>query len=83
MRKIKAKKTFFPTATTPQEIYDIISAFDIKKSLGPIPVYILKISKNFFSDKLGDIINLSFRTGIFPDLCKLAKVIPIFKDYVV
>ena len=45
--------------------------------------YILKISKNFFSDKLADIINLSFRTGIFPDLCKLAKVIPIFKDNVV
>ena len=44
-----------------------------------IPVYILKISNNFFSDKLTDIINLSFRTGIFPDLCKLAKVMPIFK----
>ena len=81
MRKIKVFKTFFLTATTPHEIYDIISAFDIKKSLGPnsIPMYIQKISNNFFSDKLTDIINLSFRTGIFPDLCKLAKVIPIFK----
>ena len=81
MRKIKANKTFFLTPTTPQAIYDIISAFDIKKSLGPnsIPVFILKISNNFFSDKLTDIINLSFRTGIFPDLCELAKVIPIFK----
>ena len=81
MRKIKANKTFFLTATTPQGIYDTISAFDIKKSLGPnsIPVYIRKSSNNFFSDKLTDIINLSFRTGIFPDLCKLAKVIPIFK----
>ena len=82
MRKLKGNKTFFLTATIPQEIYDIISAFDIKKSLGPnsIPVYILKISNNFFSNKLTDIINLSFRTGIFPDLCKLAKVIPIFKE---
>ena len=81
MRKLKFDKTFFLTATTPHEIYDIISAFDTKKSLGPnsVPVYILKISNNFFSDKLTDIINLSFRTGIFPDLCKLAKVIPIFK----
>ena len=81
MRKIKVNKTFFLTATTPQEVYDIISAFDMKKSLGPnsIPVNILKISNNFFSDKLTDIINLLFRTGIFPDLCKLAKVIPIFK----
>ena len=53
----------------------------MKKSLGPnsIPVYILNISNHFFSDKLTDIINLSFRTGIFPDLCKLAKVIPNLK----
>ena len=64
MRKLKGNKTFFLTATTQHEIYDIISAFDIKKSLGPnsIPVYILKISNNFFSNKLTDII-LSFRTG--------------------
>ena len=77
-REYMRNKTFFLTPTTPQEIYDIISAFDIKKSLGPnsIPVYILEILNNFFSDKLTDIINLSFRTGI---LCKLAKVIPIFK----
>ena len=39
----------------------------------------LKISNNFLSDVLADIINLSFKTGIFPDLCKLAKIIPIFK----
>ena len=50
MRKIKGNKTFFLTATTSQEIYGIISAFDIKKSLGPnnILVYILKISNFFF-----------------------------------
>ena len=65
----KVNKIFFLTATTPQEIYDILSAFDIKTSLRPnsIPVYTLKIS-----NKLTDIIYLSFRTGIFPDLCKLA-----------
>ena len=76
MRKIKVNKTFFLTATTPQEIYDIISAFDIKKSLGPnsIPVYILKISNNFFSDKLTDIINLTFRTGIFQTYANSLKL---------
>ena len=72
MSKLKVNKTIFLTPANPREIYDIISAFDIKKSLGPnsIPVYILKISNNFFSDKL---------TRIFPDLCKLAKIIPISK----
>ena len=81
MNKLKVNKTIFLTPATHWEIYNIISAFDIKKSLGPnsIPVYILKISNNLFSNKLTDIINLSFKTGIFPDLCKLAKIIPIFK----
>ena len=80
MKKIKVNKTFFLKATTPQEIFDIILAFDLKKSLGPnsIPMYVLKVANTFFADKLCDIINLSFKTGIFPDLCKLAKVIPLF-----
>ena len=81
MAKINVNKTFFLTPATPEELFDIILAFDIKKSLGPnsIPVYILKIANSFFSNKLCDIINLSFQTCIFPELCKLAKVIPIFK----
>ena len=33
----------------------------------------------FFSNQFTDIFNLSFRTGVFPDLCKLATVIPILK----
>ena len=40
-------------------------------------MYVLKVANIFFADKLCDIINLSFKTGIFPDLGKLAKVIPL------
>ena len=43
-------------------------------------MYILKVANSFFSNKLSDIINLSFLTGTFPDLCKLAKIIPLFKN---
>ena len=59
----------------------IILSFDSNKSTGPnsIPIYILKAFNNFFSSILCKIINLVFETGIFPDLCKLAKVIPIYK----
>ena len=32
-----------------------------------------------FAHYLSAIINISFVTGIFPDLCKVAKVIPVFK----
>ena len=52
----------------------------LKKQMGLIvSLYILKICNTLFSEKLADIINLVFKTGIFPDLCKLAKIIPIFK----
>ena len=54
MKKIKVNKTFFLKATTPHEIFDIILAFDLKKSLGPnsIPMYVLKVANTFFADKL-------------------------------
>ena len=41
--------------------------------------YILKVCNTLVSHKLADIVNLVFKTGIFPDLCKRAKIIPIFK----
>ena len=45
MSKLKVNKTIFLTPATTREIYDIISAFDMK-SLGPnsIPVYILNLN---------------------------------------
>ena len=81
MSKVTVNETFFLSPVFPQEIFEIIHSFDMNKSLGPnsIPVYILKIANDFFSHKLCDIINLSFKTGSFPDLCKIAKVIPIYK----
>ena len=81
LSKVKVAKTFFLKPVIPQEIFDIILSYNARKTLGPnsIPIYILKISNNFFSDLLSDIVNLSFKTGIFPDLCKLSKIIPIFK----
>ena len=42
-------------------------------------MYVLKVANIFFTDKLSNIINLALKTGIFPDLCRLAKVIPLFK----
>ena len=63
------------------EILDIIDSLNIRKSIGPnsLPIYILKTCKEFISTSLVKIVNISFKTGIFPDLCKIAKVVPIFK----
>ena len=81
LNEIHCNKTLFLVPTTHNEIFDIIKILDINKSTGPnsIPVFILKIFNCFFSEHLSNIINLSFTTGLFPDLCKIAKVIPIFK----
>ena len=37
------------------------------------------MSNHIFSDLLTEIVNLS-KTGTSPDLCKLSKIIPIFKN---
>ena len=68
--------------TTPEEVFEIIKKLDSNKSLGPnsVPSFLLKTNNSFFSEHLGKVINLSFKTGIFPDLCKVAKVSPIFKS---
>ena len=40
---------------------------------------ILKLLKNDISQQLSDIFNISFLTGQFPSVLKIAKVIPIHK----
>ena len=59
----------------------ILLQLDDNKSPGPsnIPIKLLKISAPIIVPHLVSIFNLSFKTGIFPDLMKLAKVVPIFK----
>ena len=39
----------------------------------------MKLCSAFFSNCVLKIVNLSFVTGIFPDLCQIAKVVSIFK----
>ena len=73
--------TFFLSPSQPDEINKIIGKLDPSKSTGPngIPVFILKTFVNFFSYWLSKLINLCFETGEFPEMLKLAKVIPLHK----
>ena len=45
-----------------------------------IPPNVLKHSSSLISTPLTHIINLSLRTGIFPNKLKFAKVLPLFKS---
>ena len=73
--------SFFLAPTVPGEVEKLIDALDSTKSTGPnsVPVFILKSLKPFFSTWLSSLINLCFKEGAFPDVLKLAKVIPIHK----
>ena len=71
----------FLTPTDKNEISLIIFSLDSHKSSGSnnVPVKILKLLKNNISQQLSDIFNMSFSTGQFPSVLKIAKVIPIHK----
>ena len=73
--------SFFLSPTVPAEVMKIIDALNSSKSVGPnsIPVFLLKSFKDFFSKWISELVNLSFVTGTFPDLLKIAKVTPIHK----
>ena len=81
LNNVNCDKTLFLVPVVSHEIVKVIDSLDINKSTGPnsIPVYILKILKPFFSDWLAKLINLSFETSVFPDILKVAKVVPIHK----
>ena len=63
------------------EIKNIISSFNINMGNGPnsINTHILQLLKEDISGQLSEIFNLSFSTGLHPDLFKMSKTIPIFK----
>ena len=64
------------------EIVRLIDSLENSKASGPhsIPTEILKLIKFNICYPLKEIINLSFATGVYPDILKIAKVIPIFKN---
>ena len=55
--------------------------FESSKSTGPngVPLFLLKTFCDFFSYWLSKLVNLSFQTGVFPDLLKVARVNPLHK----
>ena len=79
--KNRSDDSFFLSPTDKYEIINIISSLDPTKSTGlnSIPTKILKLLKNDISTQLSDIFNVSFSTGIFPTILKIAKVVPVHK----
>ena len=75
------ESSFFITPASPEEIKVIINSLKSVKAVGThsIPICLLKILSEYIAVSLCDIVNESFSSGIFPDMIKLAKVIPLFE----
>ena len=64
------------------EVISIVNGLNNKFSFGcdNIPVDVVKKCATAIAEPLAALINCSFRTGLFPDRLKIAKVCPIFKS---
>lgn len=65
-----------------KEIIEILKGFEPKKSCGydNIQMSTLKLLANSIAQPICSLSNSMFRTSIFPDSLKIAKVVPIFKS---
>ena len=73
--------SFFLSPTDSVEISTFISNMNNHKASGPnsIPTFVLKQLNNEISIVLSKLFNLSFATGVFPDILKVSSVSPLFK----
>ena len=73
--------SLFLKPTNEEEINSIIKQMKTNTAIGPnsIPTKILKMSQQIIAKPLGYLINLSFSTGVFPDLLIIASITSVFK----
>ena len=74
-------QNIFLSPTDPVEVDRIITSLKSKRSAGHdgMSTHFLKLIKNNLLIPMTAIINKSIETGIFPEVLKLAKVVPIYK----
>lgn len=73
--------SFHLTEVTESELFNIVSSLASKSSSGfdGLSVKILKLIFPFIASVLLKIVNKSFASGVFPNIFKIARVIPLHK----
>ena len=73
--------SFIIYPTTKEDIENNIKLLNNHKTTGPksIPTQTLKQFKKTLPESLNNLINLSFTTGAFPNIAKIAKIVPLYK----
>ena len=79
-KKYRIQTNFIIPHIANEEILDIINSLE-NKSTGPssIPVKLLLLVPDLIIIPLAYVINLSLQSGVYPNLLKLVKVVPIHK----
>ena len=69
------------TLSTSYEFEKLIDELDIKKAAGSdgIPCHLIKLTKAIIAPILSSLFNVCIFKSIFPDIFKIAEVIPLFK----
>ena len=68
--------------TEPGEILNTINSLNVRKSCGfdHIPPYFVKLAGSVISEPFSVLVNHLITLGIFPEVLKVAKVIPVYKS---
>ncbi len=80
--KPRSKESMFLHLVTETEVLKATDSLQTNKAIGDldIPIKLVKMCKLELSPQILLLINKSFSTGIFPDVLKLAKVKPLYKE---
>ena len=74
--------SIFLQPTEPGEILNTINSLNVRKSSGfdHIPPYFVELAGPVISEPFSVLVNHSITLGIFPEVLKVAKVIPVYKS---
>ena len=78
---LSPQHSFYLRPISNEECIDIISKLKNKNNgINNIPTNLIKRTKHLLAPHITYLVNESFKTGVFPAVCKEAIITPIFKD---
>ena len=77
----KNSNSLFLTPSCPQEVFNVIKKLKTKRArkTSDVETVFIKYANPVISKFLSDMFNVCLSEGTYPDLLKIAKVVPIFK----
>ena len=77
---VRSPNSMYLSCCTREEICKIIMCLKNSGAEADLIVKMLKLGKNYFATFICDLINMYINEGTYPDVLKIAKVIPVHKS---